>query len=129
MDGVVNNGFPVIHVKVDVMPEESCCFLLAAVPAPMLFDIRKWTRVMKWFAVMLVALVTFGSFYGIGRSFHRSRVNTAMGDNVITGLYEMPQGLKGIQFVVIEEKMMVEIIQFLQMVEFLDDLPFELLFE
>jgi len=53
---------------------------------------KKWTRVMKWFAVMLVALVTFGSFYGIGRSFHQSGVNTAMGDNVITGLYEMPQG-------------------------------------
>lgn len=33
MDGVVNYGFPIIHVKVDVMPEESCCFLLAAVPS------------------------------------------------------------------------------------------------
>lgn len=95
---------------------------------------------MKWFAVMLVALVTFGSFYGIGRSFHQSGVNTAMGDNVITGLYEMPQGLKGIQFVVIEEKMMVEVMQFWQIVEFLDEiiqfwqysifnLPFELLFQ
>ena len=52
----------------------------------------------KWFAVMLVALVTFGSFYGIGRSFHQIGVNTAMGDNVVMGLYEMPQGLKRIFF-------------------------------
>ena len=68
---------------------------------------------MKWFAVMLVALVTFGSFYGIGRSFHQSGVNTAMGDNVVMGLYEMPQGLKRIQFVVIEQKVMENHTEFL----------------
>ena len=33
MDGVVKNGFPIIHVNVDVMPEGSFfCVLLTVVP-------------------------------------------------------------------------------------------------